>query len=275
MPESNRKSTLIHTSKEQRMSNTRDYTIAAVDRALTVLEALAAHPRQGVTELSRRLDLTKSVVFRLLSTLEIRGFVVRKGDRPVYSLGYRMGVLGEQAGVQNTLLSAARPTMEQLREDTAENINLVIREGTKSLVLATLAGHHAMRIFANTGRYGPLHAGGGSMLLLAFAPLALRDEVLAGHLQNFTANTMTNPIDLLARLDTICTDGFNIAVNDLDEGAFSIAAPIRNASGDVIASLSVAGAVARWDELRRRRFLALTQEAAAEISGKLQISDLD
>ncbi len=152
------------------MSEPRDYTIAAVDRALSVLEALASQPRQGVTELSNRLGLTKTIVFRLLSTLEARGFVTRNDNKAIYSLGYRVGVLGEQAGLQSTLLAAARPVMERLRNDTTETINLILREGQRSLVLATLPGHHAMRIYANAGRYGPLHAGGGSMLLLAFAP---------------------------------------------------------------------------------------------------------
>ncbi|MEM7721254.1 MAG: IclR family transcriptional regulator [Pseudomonadota bacterium] len=254
------------------MSETRDYTIAAVDRALSVLEALAEQPEQGVTELSRRLGLTKTIVFRLLSTLEARGFVVREGEKAVYSLGYRIGVLGEQAGAQNSLLAAARPVMERLRDATSENINLVIREAHHSLVLATLAGRHSMRIFANPGRYGPLHAGGGSLLLLAFAPEELRESVLSGPLERFTATTVTDPQELRERLDTIRADGFHIAINDLDEGAFSIAAPIRNAAHDVIASLSVAGAMARYDETKRRHYLDLIQNAAAEISGKLGLS---
>ena len=107
------------------MSEPRNYTIAAVDRALFVLEELAGQPRQGVTDLASRLGLTKTIVFRLLSTLEARGFVVREGDKAIYSLGYRMVVLGDQAGVQNTLLAAARPVMERLRDDTTETINLI------------------------------------------------------------------------------------------------------------------------------------------------------
>lgn len=254
------------------MSEPRDYTIAAVDRALCVLEALAGQPRQGVTDLASRLGLTKTIVFRLLSTLEARGFVVREGDKAIYSLGYRMGVLGEQAGMQNTLLAAARPVMERLRDDTTETINLILREDRRSLVLATLEGHHAMRIYANAGRYGPLHAGGGSILLLAHAPKDIRETVLAEPLEPFTAATLIDPDDLRTRLDMIRADGFHIAINDLDEGAFSIAAPIRGASHDVIASVSVAGAMARYDEARRRRYLGLVEGAAAEISGKLGLS---
>lgn len=253
------------------MSEDNDYTIAAVDRALLTLEALAEQPRQGVTALAKRLGLTKTIVFRLLCTLEARGFVVREGDQPVYSLGYRMGVLGERAGHQNLLLAAARPVMERLREETSENINLIVREGQQSLVVATLAGRHAIRIFALAGRYGPLHAGGGSMLLLAWAPHSVRNAVMSEPLTRYTDDTFTDPDALRDRLEQIRAQDFNISVNDLDEGAFSVAAPIRNAAGDVVAAISVAGAIARFDEARQDQYLDLARAAAREISGKLGV----
>lgn len=249
----------------------KDYHIAAVDRSLRVLEALAEQPRMGVTDLARKLGQTKSITFRLLYTLEARGFVSRDAERSIYSLGYRVGVLGECAGQQNTLLTAAKPALERLREETSENINLMVREGTQVLVLATLAGRHAMRIFALAGRYGPLRAGGGSLLLLAWAPAVVQEEVLAQQLDPFTADTITDPAALRQRIDQIRMQGYNISINDLDEGAFSIAAPIRNVSGEVIAALSVAGAMARLDDDRQQQFLTLVREAADEISGKLGI----
>lgn len=253
------------------MPEENDYTIAAVDRALLTLEALAEQPRQGVTQLAKRLGLTKTIVFRLLCTLEARGFVVREGDQPVYSLGYRMGVLGERAGHQNLLLAAARPVMERLREETSENINLIVREGQQSLVVATLAGRHAIRIFALAGRYGPLHAGGGSMLMLAWAPHSVRNAVMSEPLTRYTDDTITDPAVLRDRLEQIRAQDFNISVNDLDEGAFSVAAPIRNAAGDVVASISVAGAIARFDEARQVQYLDLVRAAAQEISRKLGV----
>lgn len=253
------------------MPEENDYTIAAVDRALLTLEALAEQPRQGVTQLAKRLGLTKTIVFRLLCTLEARGFVVREGDQPVYSLGYRMGVLGERAGHQNLLLSAARPVMERLREETSENINLIVREGQQSLVVATLAGRHAIRIFALAGRYGPLHAGGGSMLMLAWAPHSVRNAVMSEPLTRYTDDTITDPAVLRDRLEQIRAQDYNISVNDLDEGAFSVAAPIRNAAGDVVAGISVAGAIARFDEARQVQYLDLVRAAAQEISRKLGV----
>lgn len=248
----------------------KDYRIAAVDRALLVLEALAERPDQGVTELARRLGLTKSIVFRLLQTLEARGFVARDPKGTDYALGYRMSVLGERAGRQRGLLAAAAAAMDELRDATAENVNLVIREDLHSLVLATRAGRHAIRLFAQAGRRGPLHAGGGSLLLLAFAPEEVRAAVLAAELPMFTPYTQTDPERLTRVLERIRAAGYNVALNDLDEGAFSIAAPIRDEGEEVVGAISVAGAVVRLDEDRRQSYLAAVLAAADRISRRLR-----
>lgn len=253
------------------MTDSPNYTIAAVDRALLVLEALADRPGQGVTALATTLGLTKTIVFRLLHTLEQRGFVVRDPDQATYSLGYRMAVLGDRAQHQDILLSAARPVMERLREETSENINLMTREGQRSLVLATLSGRHAIRIFAQAGRYGPLHAGGGSLVMLANAPHAVRNAIVSKPLKRYTPATITDGATLWGLIERIRAQGHHVSADDLDEGAFSIAAPIRNATGEVVAAISVAGAVARLDAARKAQYLSLVLEAADEISRKLGV----
>lgn len=256
-------------------SGSNDYRIAAVDRALLVLEALADKPGQGVTQLSKSLGMTKSIVFRLLQTLEDRGFVFRDPDQAVYSLGYRIGVLGERVGRDGSLLFAARPVMDALRDRTSETVNLVVREGLRSLVLATRSGHHSIRLFAQSGRHGPLHAGGGSMCLLAYADSSVVEAVLANPLEAFTPQTITDRDRLRQALARIRANGYNIALNDLDEGAFSVAAPIVGANGEVIAGISVAGAVVRFDEERREIYIKAALEAAAEISSKLSLHRSD
>lgn len=246
-----------------------DYRIAAVDRTLVVMESLAEHPDQGVTEISERLGMTKSLVFRILQTLEGRGFAARDASRSTWSLGYRLTVLGERAGHSAGLNQAARPIMDALRDATSESVNLIVRDGKKSLAVATRDGRHSMRLFAVAGRYGPLHAGGGSVLLLAYAPRDIQEKILGGPLRVYTDRTMTDPDQLRERLERIRQRGWHIAQSDLDEGAFSVAAPIRDASGEVVAAISVAGAVARFDEERRDLHLTAVLKAAEQISNRL------
>ncbi len=247
----------------------RDYTIAAVDRAMRVLEALGDRPDQGITELARNLGLTKSLVFRLISTLEARGYVSRDTVQATFALGYRAATLGEQAERQKALMLAAQDEMDRLSEETAENVNLVVRDGDRSLVIGCREGRHSMRLFAHVGRHGPLHAGGGSTLLLAYAPDDIRQRVLSGELEGFTDKTITDADELARLLKRVQKRGWHVAQDDLDTGAFSVAAPIRVASNRVIAAISVAGALARFDEARRSQYLDAVLDAAARISLKL------
>ncbi|MEO0999501.1 MAG: IclR family transcriptional regulator [Pseudomonadota bacterium] len=256
------------------MDSDRDYRIAAVDRALAVLEHLARRPDQGVTDIAQALGMTKSIVFRILATLEARGFVAKDPARAVYALGYRMAVLGERAGRREGLILAAEDEMDRLNEATSENINLIVRDGTRALVVATREGRHSMRLFAAAGRHGPLHAGGGSLLLLAFAPREVREAVLSAPLQAYTDRTETDAATLAETLERIRAQGWNVARDDLDEGAFSIAAPIRGADGDVTAAISVAGAVARLSEARRASHLSAVLAAAQRISTRLGLTPL-
>ena len=254
------------------MKEMKNYTIEAVGRALTVMEALAEKPDQGVSELARTLGLTKSIVFRLLYTLEQSGFVHRDTERASYSLGYRIAVLGEPVGREGTLMHAAPAEMDKLRDQTGENVNLVMRDGQRSHVLATRQGTFPIRIFAEAGRYGPLHAGGASLLTLAYSSEEVIARALSGSLVRFTHQTETDPVKLRETLQRIREAGYHVAVNDLDEGAFSIAAPIRDAHGKVIAGISVAGAMARFNENTRAQYLEAVQEAAATISAKLSLT---
>lgn len=195
--------------------------------------------------------------------------VVRNPDRAEYSLGFRMSLLGERASRQDGLLFAARPIMDHLQEVTGENVNLLVREHHEVVVVATREGRHSMRLFAHPGRHGPLHAGGASQVLLAFAPPPVRQAVLSAPLQRFTPHTITDPAALQRVLDRIRSQHWNVAQNDLDEGAFSVAAPIRGIGEEVVAAISVAGAVARLDEDRRQRNLAAVRLAADRISRSL------
>lgn len=250
----------------------KSYKIDAVARALLVLEALGESPGLGASALSSKLGLTKSIVFRLLQTLEEAGYVQRDEERAVYQLGYRVALLGEKVGREGALLQVARPIMDMLRDETGENVNLVVREGTATVVIATREGLHSIRLFAQTGRRGPLHAGGASMVLLAYAEPSIRDRVLEGPLEQFSPHTMTDPHRLRAALKLIQSNGYNVALNDLDDGAFSIAAPVRNAAGEIIAGISLAGASVRLDEVRRASYIEKVLAAGAEISRRLTLS---
>ena len=126
-----------------------------------------------------------------------------------------------------------------------------------------------LRLFAEVGKAGPLHAGGGSKVLLAFAPNDVRTSVLAGDLHAYTPTSINDPQTLEHTLQQIREDGWTISLGELDPSAFSIAAPVRDHSSEVVAALSVAGPLSRLDDHRRTRYRDEVQKAAAGFSQSL------
>jgi len=251
------------------MTTSRRYTIEAVARALLVLETLAEHPDIGVTELAKQLGFTKTLTFRLLQTLEERGFVAKDDGQARYALGYRVAYLGSCVDQRQSVVITASIVMDRLRDQTDENVNLIARDGTRSLILATRESRQSMRLFAQAGRRGPLHAGGGSTLIFAYAPPEIVEEVLATPLKQYTPATVTDPEMIRATLDSIRENGHHIVQDDLDIGAYSIAVPIWGPQNEVVAALSVAGPKARLDPARQKSHLTAAKAAAELISARL------
>jgi IclR family KDG regulon transcriptional repressor len=222
------------------------YVVSAVDRALLLLECLAEHPDIGVTELAERTGNTKSLVFRLLFTLEQRGYVHKDAERRTYSLGYRPLLLADHARRQSRLIAVAERHMDELAAATGENVLLLVREDLHSVCIAMRQSKQPLRIFAELGKSGPLHAGGGPKVLLAFAPEAVCRQVLAGPLPGYTAASITDPARLARTLEEIRKRGWAISRGELDHDVFSIAVPLRDHTGEVVAALTVTGPQSRF-----------------------------
>jgi len=242
------------------------YTISAVDRALLLLEALAETPDSGLSELAEKTGFTKTLIFRLLYTLEVRGFVTKDAARRTYSLSWRAMLLGDKARQQSKLMSAADPQMDELRSQTGCNVSVQIRDGLHSVVVALRRGVQEQRIFAEIGRRGPLHAGGGPKILLAFAPQEVREAVLASDLARYTPSTMIDPERLSAALATIRRDGWVMSEGELDHSTCSVAIPIYDSNSDVAAALAVTGKTELLPPEKRGHVLDLLREAGSKIT---------
>lgn len=242
------------------------YVIAALDKGLLLLRHLAENPNAGVSEIASKTGSTKSQVFRLLYTLERRGFVHKDPATRNYHLGHACLFVGERAKAQSSLVTVAEEVMERLVRETEENVHLVVREGIKSVVIALKETQQPLRLYAEVGREGPLHAGGSSMVLLAHAPRAVVEDVLSEELEAYTEHTVTLPDVVRDTLRKIREDGCHVALEDLDAGAFSIAAPVRDHRGAVVAAISVAGPVSRLTAAAQESHVRRVVEAADAIS---------
>jgi DNA-binding IclR family transcriptional regulator len=242
--------------------------VQAVERALTILDLLARTGEAGVTKLAADMGVHKSTAFRLVTTLERGGLVEQSEHRGKYRLG--MGIL-RLAGATTARLDVvqeARPVCRKLAAATGETVNISVLSDRSALYLDQVAGPSALQPHNWVGQHIPLHAtSNGKVLLSGLAPEEIAATVPA--LPALTDRTITDLSRLQAEVDQVRARGYAEAVDELEVGLTAVAAPIRNAHGDVIAALSVSGPSFRLDGRRVGEVIPLLQDAAREISHRL------
>jgi IclR family KDG regulon transcriptional repressor len=246
----------------------RDYSIAAVGRALDLLEALSRIGPAPLAALADQARCTRTAGFRLLRTLEARGFAIQDEARGMWRLGARWGVLGRAAVEQGALEATAMPFLAALGKTSGENVYLRVRDGLESETIAIYQADPGLRLYSEVGKRQPLHAG-SSRLLLAHAPEAVQTQVLAQRLPRFTPATRTDAAWIAADLQRIRTRGYLLTTDEVVAGAATVAAPVRDASGQVVAVLSVSAPTMRMRPPRPRALLPTVLDAAAKLSRTL------
>jgi DNA-binding IclR family transcriptional regulator len=246
----------------------RDYSIAAVNRALDLLEALSKIGPAPLAALAAEAHCTRTAGFRLLRTLEARGFAIQDEARGMWRLGARWGVLGRAAVEQGALAATAMPVLVALGKTSGENVYMRVRDGLESETIAIYQADPGLRLYSEVGKRQPLHAG-SSRLLLAHAPEAVQTQVLAQRLPRFTPATRTDSAWIAADLQRIRTRGYLMTTDEVVAGAGTVAAPVRDASGQVVAVLSVSAPTMRMRPPRPRALLPMVLDAAQKLSRML------
>jgi DNA-binding IclR family transcriptional regulator len=242
--------------------------VQSVDRALTILEVLARVGEAGVTEIAVELGVHKSTAFRLVTTLEAHRLVEQTTERGRYRLGVGVLRLAGATTARLDLVQEARPLCRQLAAETGETVNIAVLSERSALYLDQIAGSSALQPHNWVGQHIPLHATSNGKVLLSWLEPEEQTRVL-GALPAYTTLTITKKGELRKELEKVRETGYALAVDELEVGLTAVAAPIRNAHGDVIASMSVSGPTFRLDEERLPRVIDLLVEAAVEVSHRL------
>lgn len=243
-------------------------SVQSVDRAITILEALARSGDAGVTEVAAELGVHKSTAFRLVSTLEAHGLVEQTSERGKYRLGVGLLRLAGATTARLDIVQEARPICKTLAARTGETVNIAVLSDRSALYLDQVAGPSSLQSHNWVGQHIPLHATSNGKVLLSGLDQARLDEVLDG-MPAYTESTITKKSSLRRELDEVRQQGYAAARDELEIGLTAVAAPIRNAHGDVIASLSVSGPSFRLDDAALDAALPPLIESADEISHRL------
>ena len=243
-------------------------SVQSVDRALTILGILARLGEAGVTEIAAELGVHKSTAFRLVATLEQHGMVEQNEDRGKYRLGVGVLRLAGATTARLDVVQEARPICRQLAAATGETVNIAVLSESSALYLDQVAGSSALQSHNWVGQHIPLHATSNGKVLLSGLEGDRLGEVLR-RLPSYTDATITRKSKLRQELERVRADGYAVAVDELEVGLSAVAAPIRNAHGDVIASMSVSGPTFRMPTDKLDRAVKLCVDAADEVSHRL------
>jgi DNA-binding IclR family transcriptional regulator len=242
--------------------------VQSVDRALTILEILARLGEAGVTEVSTELDVHKSTAFRLVSTLETHGLVEQTEDRGKYRLGVGVLRLAGATTARLDVVQESRSLCRKLAADTGETINIAVLSDRSALYLDQVSGSSALQSHNWVGQHIPLHAtSNGKVLLSGLEPEDVDQRVET--LPAYTSGTITTRAALRRELAAVRERGYAVAVDELEAGLAAVAAPIRNAHADVIASMSVSGPSFRLTETKIAEVVPMLCDAAGEVSRRL------
>ncbi|QZY29913.1 IclR family transcriptional regulator [Nocardioides coralli] len=239
--------------------------VQSVDRAITILEILARLGEAGVTEVAGELGVHKSTAFRLIGTMEARGLVEQADDRGKYRIGLGLVKMAGASAARTDLVQVARPSCKALAAETHETVNLAVLADGTALYLDQIAGAAALQPHNWIGQRIPLHATSNGKVLIADLEPDLVDE-LVPRLTRHAEATITDRASLHRELARVREQGYAVAVDELEEGLTALAAAIRDAHGDVVASLSVSGTTFRLDEATRTELVPPLLRAAEEVS---------
>ncbi len=247
--------------------------VQSVDRAVAILEILARDGEAGVTEVARELDVHKSTASRLLAALDRRELVTQDTARGKFRLGVGIVRLAGAASRKLDVVQESRPVCRALAQEVGETVNLAILSGRDALYLDQVAGPAALSPHNWAGQRIPLHATSDGKVLLAYLPEGELTACLAPPLARFTNRTITDLAEFGELLAEVRRRGFATAVEELEAGLTAIAVPVRNAEGNVIASISASGPSFRIPAERIPALAAAAGRAAAEVSRRLGWTD--
>ena len=239
-----------------------------VKKALAVLDSFTPDLRtQGVTEIAKRLGFHKSTTFSLLSTLRGEGYLRYDPETRKYALGYKLLDLAGRIQCRHDLKDLALPMLQDLSRAIEEDVALnVIIEG-KRVCIALVESRYFVRNLVPVGKALPLHCSAAGKVLMAYlAPEAVEAVITKHGLPGFTRNTITQKEKLLAELALIKKRGYGESREEYGKDAASVAFPVLNGKGEILASLSIQSTINRLNDRTRPKFLREGLKVSRKIS---------
>jgi IclR family transcriptional regulator, pca regulon regulatory protein len=243
-----------------------DHFVQSLARGLQVITAFGPErPELSLSDVARATGLTRAAARRFLLTLRDLGYV--QTDGRLFRLAPRVLEVGYAYLSSLSLPGIAEPHLEWLVGETGESSSMSVLDGQDIVYVARVPTSRIMTVAINVGTRFPAYATSMGRVLLA----GLDDEALEQHLETLdlhrlTSHTVPSVADLRRRLAEVRRQGYALVDQELEPGLRSLAVPVRNRGGRVVAAVNISSHVSRLPKDKaRRQFLPLLQQAVGRI----------
>ena len=236
---------------------------ATVVRAMSIIHYLndVSGPK-GVSEISEELELSTTIVHRLLTTLKLEGMVFQDPRSKLYSLGTIFIDYANKILTEVPIAPVIEPWLMSLRNETKETVGFYMPTGQMRICVLEYESQQEIRRSVGIGKRLPIHAGASGRAILAFQSEELQERVLATQLPEERA-------ELIARLEETRKLGYALNEEEITPDVGALSVPVMNAQSIVIGALSVSGPIYRWNEKTMLPYLDVLRSASKEITASL------
>ena len=249
-------------------------SVSSVLKVFGILQALGEERENGITELSQRVMMSKSTVYRFLQTMKSLGYVSQEGESEKYALTLKLFELGAKALQNVDLIRSADVQMRELSRLTKETIHLGALEEDSIVYIHKIDSLYNLRMYSRIGRRNPLYSTAIGKVLLAWRDRAEVHDILKEvEFRRSTPHTLGSEEALLEVLDVVKAQGFGEDNEEQEEGLRCIAVPVFDRFGVVIAGMSISFPTIRFSEERKHEYVAMLHRAGRTLSAQLGYRD--
>jgi len=251
-------------------------SVSSVLKVFGILQALGEEREIGITELSQRVMMSKSTVYRFLQTMKSLGYVAQEGESEKYSLTLKLFELGAKALQNVDLIRSADIQMRELSRLTRETIHLgaLDEDGIGIVYIHKIDSMYNLRMHSRIGRRNPLHSTAIGKVLLAWGERSEVDSLLSEmEFTRRTENTLLDADALRTALVKVREQGFGEDIEEQEQGLRCIAVPVFDRFGVVTAGLSISFPTIRFSEESKNDYVSMLHTAARNISQQLGYHD--
>lgn len=251
------------------MNNDDKYLMSSVYNTLEILDLLSQHDELGVSEISKETKIGKASVFRMLYTLEKKGYVHKTNDSK-YKLGIKFAHFGSIVLEKQNIFVLIRPFLQHLRDKHNETTHLGILDDDLNVIfMVKEASNTTIQMASRVGYKLPFYVSAMGKLLVASRLDEKMEERLRSYkFKKYTENTITDFDSLMEQLDKIREQGYSEDAEESEYGLVCYAAPIKDLTGQIIAAISISGTYFRMRNNKEALINSL-KETAYEVSTSL------